>query len=1250
MGSNWLNLLIRFKNLWSKAEESFSKFMEKEVEVAWYKNVFHQENTRHRFHLVSPSPWPLFASIAATTLLVGMLFWMHFIVIGEQFHHPLFLGFIIVLMIMFVWFRDIIREGVYLGYHTKIVQKGLKIGFILFLVSEIMFFFCLFWAYFHSSLNPSIWIGGIWPPEGIIHFYLNENFDTLFTVFNQNKTGHTSRFVSTTSEKLDSIISPLRHSEHVYFPTYDPTACFDRIYLFYQNMFFYSPNGKIPLTYSFSFEQRRFEETYIPELERETQKLFDKNKAYRISSAFNYYYSEPLYFSIDISSKERYISDKYVFFMFFIKEILKETSVFFSFLEQGFSDSKVTENFLTKKLNTIFLNLFYKFYQAPAIINYWTFQHHLSREIILSPKFLSSDNLIFNHRSLGEPFLSGWPRFIYDLSAFNGSKHGLNWFLYNNSIEDNSINWSKYFDSVFKNYTYHFLDTFFDDNSVTSSIGSDYSNLKKLSSTNLLSNTDIFKKILLSRDFFLSGALNSFDYETRYFLDNFDCFFGLDKKKRLFKSYYPTDFTGPIPDNLLIMSDFKFLNSAFDNVAELNHKASTTKKLFATMFTKICKYNNALNVVALFFSNKNFQIQLKHFYADMSEDVYLNSLKALNLFFNNRLTINLAVSKSKLFNYGDFFKYLNTLDDEFYKKFNFESDPIVAGAKIYSKAFKIFSYRSELFENYNHRWFLSNVDFNKHFSVDYAYDFLNKNYFTHYYALPNLIIITESLVSLGTNELVDVGASKGIKFIYNLIDGFNPGKGIWGFGDISVGFFDWFLTLPFNLFDQGYWFDSINFFKTFIVNYLKFNEKFNQLDGLVYDEVEAQDFDNFDEVINFISVTFEQFLWRDYFFYNSHSFYKNLKYNSSFRHDLFSNFINNKIELYYKLYDIYMGGMSVYTGRFVEHSFKRFDHVYFVLSVFDKGLLIDPNKIPWLNTIILITSGLAVTVSHVYFKARKKYISLFFLALTIGLSCFFLKIQMLEYIHASFSINDGIYGSVFYMLTGFHGFHVLVGTLFLTVCFFRILIQHFMPSRHIAFEFAIWYWHFVDVVWIGLYFFVYYWPNNYFFYYHRLWQNSIEVSTDGVSSYLCMMQYPLSTIHDYILGKAEDFVPHLRTWDKFIKVSNDNELLNYNRKLMSLCKYDRFQRENLIEAIFINHFTTEFMYNWDGYYYGDRFMQRKCLRDYEMWWFWEDSARIFRNEFNDFWTPWWYILMEVFFTGRTLTRSTIRRDATPYWD
>ena len=87
------------------------------------------------------------------------------------------IGFFCIIISMFFWFRDIIREGSFLGYHTRKVQNGLKIGFILFLISEVMFFFSLFWAYFHSSLNPSIWIGAIWPPEGIVHFYISENID-----------------------------------------------------------------------------------------------------------------------------------------------------------------------------------------------------------------------------------------------------------------------------------------------------------------------------------------------------------------------------------------------------------------------------------------------------------------------------------------------------------------------------------------------------------------------------------------------------------------------------------------------------------------------------------------------------------------------------------------------------------------------------------------------------------------------------------------------------------------------------------------------------------------------------------------------------------------------------------------------------------------------------------------------------------------------------------------------------------------
>jgi cytochrome c oxidase subunit 3 len=121
-------------------------------------------NQRHPYHMVDPSPWPLFASIGAFAATSGAVMYMHAYSGGGA----LFLtGMSLIMFVMFVWWRDIVREGTYEGQHTYLVQLGLRNGMLLFIVSEVMFFFAFFWAFFHSSLAPTYNIGGVWPPEGI---------------------------------------------------------------------------------------------------------------------------------------------------------------------------------------------------------------------------------------------------------------------------------------------------------------------------------------------------------------------------------------------------------------------------------------------------------------------------------------------------------------------------------------------------------------------------------------------------------------------------------------------------------------------------------------------------------------------------------------------------------------------------------------------------------------------------------------------------------------------------------------------------------------------------------------------------------------------------------------------------------------------------------------------------------------------------------------------------------------------------
>jgi cytochrome c oxidase subunit III len=148
-----------------------------------------------------------------------------------------------------------------------------------------------------------------------------------------------------------------------------------------------------------------------------------------------------------------------------------------------------------------------------------------------------------------------------------------------------------------------------------------------------------------------------------------------------------------------------------------------------------------------------------------------------------------------------------------------------------------------------------------------------------------------------------------------------------------------------------------------------------------------------------------------------------------------------------------------------------------------KGTAIfDPWHLPLVNTLILLTSGTTVTWAHHALLNNDRQGLKWGLIATVLLGALFTSVQAYEYAHAAFAFsrdNGGnIYGSTFFMATGFHGFHVLIGTIFLLVCLFRALKGHFTPQQHFGFEAAAWYWHFVDVVWLFLFACIYVWASS----------------------------------------------------------------------------------------------------------------------------------------------------------------------------
>jgi cytochrome c oxidase subunit 3 len=168
----------------------------------------------------------------------------------------------------------------------------------------------------------------------------------------------------------------------------------------------------------------------------------------------------------------------------------------------------------------------------------------------------------------------------------------------------------------------------------------------------------------------------------------------------------------------------------------------------------------------------------------------------------------------------------------------------------------------------------------------------------------------------------------------------------------------------------------------------------------------------------------------------------------------------------------------------------QYDRVAFTGGLWPpKGTeVLDPLNFPLLNTLILLTSGTTVTWAHhalLHNNRRDLKIGLW---LTVLLGVTFTCVQGWEYAHAPFAFKHSIYGATFFMATGFHGAHVIIGTIFLIVCLFRAYAGQFTPKQHLGFEFAAWYWHFVDVVWLFLFSCVYVWGS---------WGATIEGATGG---------------------------------------------------------------------------------------------------------------------------------------------------------
>lgn len=256
---------------------------------------------------------------------------------------------------------------------------------------------------------------------------------------------------------------------------------------------------------------------------------------------------------------------------------------------------------------------------------------------------------------------------------------------------------------------------------------------------------------------------------------------------------------------------------------------------------------------------------------------------------------------------------------------------------------------------------------------------------------------------------------------------------------------------------------------------------------------------------------------------------------------------------------------SLYSDVFLsEKDLYSYDIEKVHVNLHDSGSLINPWGLPFINTLILLSSAASLNASHCFTLLSKYFSSLIWLFITLFFGILFIFMQFKEYKNCVLNYNDGIYASCFFGLTGLHGIHVMLGIFALSICFFNLLLNNYSPNFHQSFYFSIFYWHFVDIIWILVWLIIYLWPASYFF-------------TDFYLT-CCEPRFFVHNMSVFYFFNCVDY----NIWFNFFEI--DKEFYNINKKDSNLNIADiLFSKKNVsLHWIFLKMYAAQEALYWDS--------------------------------------------------------------------